>query len=269
MSSQQFPINALQTLRRSLKQQLVLPACEHTPGALPIDIPEPDSLATLSNLFCKGGINHTEGSTPNANGQWFISTADASTALRHLPGIALKPNYCLVTYLYRIRRENTNHGGAVTWAMANQLSTTSHLEAALAMAGDHSKPPYPEGALHNYMNAITGNLTGRSFLIASIMQRELQEFGRCGRFHRWHHHRLINTVPKQRDWQWRMEQPQTLTPTVYKLSNGKTVVEFYTCRVAPPISIFRHVDRYSVNNYVAKSSNQAIAGATQRAPKLV
>lgn len=262
MSSQQFPISALQALRRSLQQQLVLPACEHTPNGEAVEeIPEPDSLASLSTLFRKGGITHSEGSTPNINGRWFISTVDASAALKQLPGIALKPNYCLVTYLYRIRRSNGNHGGAVTWAMANRLSTTSHLEAALTTAGDHKTPPYPEGALSNYMTAITGNLTASSFVIASVLQRELQEFGRCGKFHRWQHHRLIGAVPNQRQWQWRMKQPKTLMPTVHSLANGKVAVEFYTCRIVPPIGIFRHVDRYPNDSYVAKSSNQAIAAA--------
>jgi hypothetical protein len=118
------------------------------------------------------------------------------------------------------------------------------------------------------MNAITGNLTPASFLIASLLQRELQEFGRCGQFHRWHHHRLIGNVPKQRHWQWRMEQPHNLNPKVYSLPNGKMAVEFYTCRIVPPIGIFRHVDRYPGNSYVAKSSNQAIASAAQQASKL-
>nr|MBX2864510.1 hypothetical protein [Leptolyngbyaceae cyanobacterium MAG.088] len=188
-------------------------------------------------------------------------------AIRHLPGIALKPNHCLITYLYRIKRANTNHGGAVTWAMANQLSTTSHLEAALATTDDYSTPPYPEGALLNYMDAITGNLTPASFLIASVLQRELQEFGRCGQFHRWHHHRLIGNIPKQRHWKWRLEQPQNLNPKVHSLPNGKIAVEFYTCRIVPPISIFRHIDRYACNSYVAKASNQAIAAALQQTSK--
>ncbi|MEM7063199.1 MAG: hypothetical protein AAF572_08540 [Cyanobacteria bacterium P01_B01_bin.77] len=264
MSSQQFPINSLQNLRRSLKQQLVLPACEHTPSYFAEeDMPEPESLASLSNLFRKGGITHTDGSTPNANGKWFISTVDASTVLKHLPGITLKPNYCLVTYLYRIRRAQANHGGSVTWAIANQLSTTSHLEVALTTAGDHNTPPYPEGALLNYMTAVTGNLKASSFLVASILQRELQEFGRCGKFHRWQHHRLIGSVPKQRSWQWHMEQPKNLVPKVHILPNSKVAVEFYTCRILPPVSIFRHIDRYSANNYVAKASNQAVATVVQ------
>lgn len=266
MSSQQFPIKSLQTLRRTLKQQLVLPECENTPSAIAsASLSEPDSLATLSNLFRNGGIEQAEGSTPNAHGQWFISTVDASTAIKQLPSIALKPNYCLVTYLYRIRRANIHHGGSVTWAIKNQLSTTSHLEAALVSADDHNTPPYPEGALANYMTAVTGNLTASSFLVASILQRELQEFGRCGQFHRWQHHQLIGTLPKQRHWQWRVEQPKNLTPKVHALANGKAAVEFYTCRVVPPISIFRHIDRYSGNSYAAKPSNQAIASAKEPA----
>ena len=269
MSSQQFPINSLRTLRRSLKRQLVLPTCEHTPDSELAEMPEPNSLATLSNLFRKGEITHAEGSTPNVTGQWFISTVDASTAIKSLPGIALKPNYCLVTYLYRIRRAKANHGGSVTWAMTQQSSTTANLEAALTLAGDHNTPPYPEGALHNYMAAITGNLTPGSFVVASILQRELQEFGRCGQFHRWHNHRLVGTVPKQQEWQWRMEQPKHLAPRVHKLPSGKMAVEFYTCRIVPPIRIFRHVDRYSGNSYVAKSNDQVIAAATPQTAKLV
>lgn len=260
MSSQQFPITSLKTLRRSLQQRLVLPDCEHTPSAVMAgDLPEPDSLAGLSTLFRKGGITHTEGSTPNVHGQWFISTADAGMALKNLPGIRLKPSYCLVTYLYRIRRSNRAHGTAATWAMGHHLSTTSHLEAALDLAGDHGTPPYPEGALLNSMMAITGNYTAGSFLIASILQRELEEFGRCGKFHRWHHHRLIGKIPPQHSWQWRVTPPKDLKPRVRGLANGKTTVEFYTCRLSPPVSIFRHLDRYPVHSYVAKVSNQAVA----------
>ncbi|MEM6253231.1 MAG: hypothetical protein AAF821_09935 [Cyanobacteria bacterium P01_D01_bin.156] len=269
MLSQQFSIKALQSLRRSLQQQLVLPTCEHIPdGEAWADMPEPDSLASLGNLFRKGGISHVEGSTPNAEGRWFISTVDPSTALQQLPGISLKPDYCLVTYLYRIRKANSSHGGAVTWAMANKFSTTSHLEAALTSAGDHNTPPYPEGALFNYMNAITGNWTAGSFVVASVLQRELREFGRCGHFHRWQHHHLIGAIPAQCQWKWRMETPKSLMPRVHALNNGKVVVEFYTCRTAQPITIFRHVDRYPPHSYVAKSSDQAIATAITKRQKL-
>ncbi|MEM9808575.1 MAG: hypothetical protein AAF959_25220 [Cyanobacteria bacterium P01_D01_bin.56] len=262
MSLQQFPISALQALRRSLQQQLILPAGEHMPGCETADeLPEPDSLAGLSTLFRKGGITHSEGSTPNTKGHWFVSTVNAGVALKKLPGIALKPNYCLVTYLYRIRRANGNHGKAVTWAINNQLSTTSRLESALTTAGDYSKPPYPEGALENYMMAVVGDLTVGSFMIASVLQRELQEFGRCGKFNRWQHHRLIGTVPLQRQWKWNTEPPVSLTPKVHNLASGKVVVEFYTCRIVPPITLFRHIDRYPARSYVAKSNNQSIAAA--------
>ncbi|MGD1853729.1 MAG: hypothetical protein ACFB2W_05700 [Leptolyngbyaceae cyanobacterium] len=266
MSSQQFPIASLKKLRRSLKQQLVLPECEHIPSPLLAEeMPEPDSLASLSNLFRKGGITHTEGSTPNVNGRWFLSTIDAGAALKYLPGIGLKPNYCLVTYLYRIRRSNQHHGGGVTWAISSQLGTTSHLELALATAGDHSIPPCPEGALQNYMTAVTGNLTAGSFLTASLLQRELQEFGRCGKFHRWEYHHLIGKVPSQRRWRWRMAEPHNLSPTVHSLPNGKIAVEFYTCRTTYPVSIFRHIDRYSPNSYVAKARNQSVASVMKDA----
>ncbi|MEM1238552.1 MAG: hypothetical protein AAGI45_01805 [Cyanobacteria bacterium P01_H01_bin.26] len=267
MSSQTFSLKSLQTLRRFLKQRLVLPECEHTPNRFADDeMPEPDSLADLSNLFDQGGLTPVADSVPNTNGRWFISTVDASNVIKQLPGLTFHPNYCLVTYLYRVQKANISHGRAATWAIAKRLSSTRQLEAALDLAGDHTNPPTPDGALLNYMTAVAGDLTAGSFLKASILQRELQEFGRCGQFNRWQHHRLIDTIPQQCGWQWRIQQPKNLAPTVHHLANGKLAVEFYTCRVASPIGIFRHIDRYPAKSYVAKANNQPIAARRDNIP---
>ena len=147
MSSQTFSLKSLQTLRHFLKQRLVLPECEHIPNASADDeMPEPDSLADLSSLFDQGGLAYVAGSAPNTNGRWFISTVDASSVIKKLPGMTFHPNYCLVTYLYRIKKANISHGRAATWAIAKGLSTTRQLEAALTPAGDHTAPPFPDGA---------------------------------------------------------------------------------------------------------------------------
>jgi hypothetical protein len=38
-------------------------------------------------------------------------------------------------------------------------------------------------------------------------------------------------------------------------------VEFYSCRVQKPIALFRHVDRYPPNSYMANNQDQVIAVA--------
>ena len=121
MSSQTFSLKSLQTLRRFLKQRLVLPECEHAPNTFMADeMPEPDSLAGLSSLFDQGGLTHVADSAPNTNGRWFISTVDASNVIKQLPGLTFHPNYCLVTYLYRVQKANISHGRAATWAIAKR-----------------------------------------------------------------------------------------------------------------------------------------------------
>ena len=219
------------------------------------DIPEPSSLGALGDLFRVGSAPSELVSTPNLEGRWFISTAEPGAVFTRLPGLQLKPGFKLVTYLWRTE----SSGLGVTWALPEHLSDTARLEEALQSANDAENPPYPEGALLNLMAAIQGDRSATSFVTASILQRELKEFGLSGDQCDWLHHRFISNVPQQRQWQWRMKAPSDLVPKVRVLADGQAAVEFFSCRVVPPIGIYRHVDHYPVGHYTAKSINQPIA----------
>ncbi len=259
MSLQKLSIATLQKVQGYVRQSLQLPELEDQPRTEAVsdgmdEIPEPSSLDGLGDLFRVGSTPDESASTPNVNGRWFLSTADAARALMRLP-IQLKPNLRLVTYLYRTE----DVGEGVTWAVPEHLSSTAQLEAALSAAPDIDNPPYPEGALLKLMSGMTGDRSALSFVTASIFSRELAEFGRTGGRCDWSHHRFIATVPKQRDWKWRMTPPADLQPKVRLLPDGQAAVEFYTCRVVTPIGIFRHVDQYQSNSYLAKSMDQPVA----------
>ncbi|MBE9013744.1 hypothetical protein IQ250_26505, partial [Pseudanabaenaceae cyanobacterium LEGE 13415] len=188
-------------------------------------------------------------------GQWFLSSANPGTALMKLPGLKLKPGLRFVSYLYRIGDDGTG----ATWAIPEQFSTTSYLEKALLTAEGRDQPPQPENALADFMDAIDGDHSPMSFVIASLLRRELLEFGKTGRFATWSQHRLINNLPTLPNWQWRTEAPKDYSPKVRVFPDGRVAVEFFSGRTVAPIAIFQHVDHYLAGQYRAKHLDRAIA----------
>jgi hypothetical protein len=189
MSTQRIPLDALQKIRQYLKTILVLPESENRPRVFPmldsgatLQMPEPDSLAGLGDLF-RVGVSLDEGvPMPNDQGQWFISVVDPGVVFMKLPGLQLKAGTRLVSYLYRLGET----GIGKTIALPEALSTTAHLETALSKANGANQPPQPEGAFAQVMAAVEGDGSPLSYLIASLLKRELAEFGAIGQQVSWH-----------------------------------------------------------------------------------
>lgn len=219
------------------------------------DIPEPDSLDDLSDLFNLGGVVDLDTPSDSSNSTWLLSTINPASVFVKLPGINLNPNYRLVSYFFRA--EGSSVG--VVWAVPIDLATTAQLEKALQNSTTISAIPRPEGALAYFMEAVEGDRSAASFVIASLLKREFQEFGATGRRCNWRHHRLIEEVPPKIDWQWQGEPPHDLMPKVKVADNGQAWVEFYTCRVVAPVTIYRHLDHYVVPSYKPNSIDKSVA----------
>ncbi len=261
MALQKFSLDVVQKVQQYIQSQLTLPASEQQPVSdmkereMALEAMAPESLDALGDLFRVGGFGDDEGVAPNAEGRWFISTIDPAGALSKLPGLELKNKVRLVTYL---QRQSTG-GMGVTWALPELMSTTAELEAAIEAAGDRAIPPHPKGALGNVMDGVTGDRSAASYLEASILLREFKEFGRSGQNCRWSHHRLITAAPNK-PWKWRTQQPLTyLAPKVQIKDEKIAMVEFFSCRVVPPIALFRHLDQYVVKSYRPKTNDQVVA----------
>ena len=261
MALQQFSLEVVQKVQRFIQSQLTLPASEQKPvrdheeRALAVEAITPESLDALGDLFRVGGFEDDESVAPNVEGRWFISTIDPAAALSKLPGLDLKAKVRLVTYL---QRQSTG-GMGVTWALPELMSTTAELEAAIESAGERAIPPHPKGALGNVMDGLAGDRSAASYISASVLLRELKEFGRSGQNCRWTHHRLI-TAPPNKSWQWRTAKPLTnLAPKVQIKDEQTVAVEFFSCRVVPPVAIFRHLDQYVAKSYRPKTNDQVVA----------
>ncbi|NJL85529.1 MAG: hypothetical protein HC886_05430 [Leptolyngbyaceae cyanobacterium SM1_1_3] len=257
MSLQKFQTATAQKITQLIRAELILPASEQQPVDMfdldSEDLPEPTSLSELGDLFRVGGIPDETIVAPNAQGRWFLSTVDPAAAIAKLPGLAVAPGWCLVIYLYRQARA----GMGATWAIPESFSTTAFLEAALRDTSAE-QIPRPEAA-KPVMEALTGNFSVASFLAASLLYREIKEIGRFGKLAHWSRHRLIGAIPPNQPWQWRGKAPQDLAPKVRVLPDQPAAVEFFTCRLTPPVSLFRHVDQYAAGSYRLKSTDQSIA----------
>jgi hypothetical protein len=265
MPIQKISLESLNKIRQHIKTTLTLPDSERNPrspntSSSDEDLPEPDSLGDLGSLFTFGGAAELESQAPNTKGKWFISAMNPGDALLKLPGMQLKPGFRLVTYLHRTAAD----GVGVTWAVPETLSTTAKLEQALNRPCDLQHPPQPEAALADVMEAIDGDRDPLSFVIASLLKRELRDFGNVGKYCTWSHHRLIETLPSQVKWEWKVKPPQDLSPKVLVYPDQKVAIEFFTCRITAPVAIFQHVDQYPPNHYKAAGADRAIATPIRR-----
>jgi hypothetical protein len=262
MSIQKIPLAAVQKVRQYIQDTLNLVDTEQQSQTwIRLDdtdeLPEPESLDDLSGVFTFGGLSTEDIANPSSHGSWFVSTVNPAAPLLKLPGLRLRPGFRLVSYLYRADKD----GVGLVFAIPEALGTTAQLEKALVGSGGIAQIPKPEGALPHFMQAIEGDRSSTSFVIASVLRRELQEFGTLGQRCSWSRHRLIETVPSQVRWQWRIEQPKNLSPKVKILPDGQAMVEFFTCRVSDGVAIYRHLDQYPTEHYQPNSLDKALAVA--------
>lgn len=264
MVIQKFSLATLNKVKQYIQTTLALPDTERQSQTWTDDDleepPEPESLDDLSGVFTFGGLSAEDLSTPLL-GNWSISTVNPAASLLKLPGLRLQEGFRLVSYVYRSQGE----GAGLIFAVPEALSTTAHLEKALLRSTDAAHPPQPEGALPHFMEAITGDRSPVSFVVGTLLRREFQEFGALGARRSWSHHRLIESLPQQLTWQWKIDTPpKDFTAKVKMLPDGQAAVELFSCRVGSSVTLYRHLEQYPVAHYRPMILDKPIAIAQRR-----
>lgn len=193
----------------------------------------------------------------SANGPagWSPANTDPAALLRAFPALALDPRWELRAYQFRKER----HGNGVVWAVPSG-SPVLTAEACPTIEGSRMGTPRPPGALDSPMLAIRGDGSPESYLQASLLFRELAEFGSLGQGVNWGYHAVVDALPPARAgaWRWIKARPADWRPTVEVLESGAAVV-FYTTAARGQEAIFMHSDWFAPETYLPDARQTIIA----------
>ncbi len=121
---------------------------------------------------------------------WSKSPVDPMALLAVFKPLHIKDGYILRAYQFR---EGGNGNGFV-WAMPVDADFPDP-EACPRLENVVLEPPVPPAALDDYMNAIDGDGTPWSYMCASILAREMAEFGAMWHGCDWDTHTILGADP--------------------------------------------------------------------------
>ena len=206
--------------------------------------------------------------TGPAPSEWVLSAVDPSKIVAAFPPLRVKKGFVLRGYECGW---GLNSSGSVVVMPANAPYPGQNGEAIDYLGFDG-----PAGHLGDVMQAVEGDGSPWSYLCASVLSRELGEFGARWHGQHWVTHTILTANPwkapairqwynqfggpsPQLDlWEWLEPVPDDWRPRV-SLANGKTVVTFYTHGALGQEAIYRHVDTYKQKSYCFTTQKTAIA----------
>ena len=212
---------------------------------------------------------------------WSESPFDVAKIVAAFPPLRIKPTMTLRAYQFLTRDD----GNGVVWAMPQSEPLPQPRKCRKTGLPRHAwalgaipdlKAPRPPKALDDPMKAIEGDGTPWSYLCASLLARELDEFGAFGHGSNWvafhilgsdpwsDAHQAANAYPDNAptgtpaDWQWPEPKPVEWRPTV-SLDTRSAIVTFYTFCGLGGQRITRHVDTYTLGQYWFDADERTIA----------
>lgn len=201
---------------------------------------------------------------------WSKSRVDPMKVLALFPALRLREGFTLRAYQFK---EEMNGNGFV-WAMPVDAEFPAP-EDCPRLESHFLKAPKPYDALDDAMEAIEGNDTPEAYWQASLLRRELKDFGALWHGVNWGTHYIVDADPLQQvrsenadpmrtpmtnpgDWQWLEPKPTDWTPRV-TLEPDRVVVTFYTYSGYEKERLYRHVDVYRRGKYRPRVEEARIA----------
>ncbi len=199
---------------------------------------------------------------------WSLSEADPMKIVEVFDSLHMKKGYTLWACQYR---EHGN-GNAEVWAIPDDGGRPSPNESVGPL---WPAMHYRAAATDNCMEVIEGDGTPWSYLCASLLGRELAEFGALWHGCSWEGHAILGEDPfhacspvhgemewadfdHPNDWTWRGDRPAEWLPTV-SVEGGTVIVNFYTYSGEGSQAIYRHADTYRIGSYVPEVDRSPVA----------
>jgi hypothetical protein len=185
---------------------------------------------------------------------WQKSPIDPCALLCAFPSLRLRQGYTLRAYSFRAG----GNGNAFVYSMPTGSPFPEPKECARDR-GHFLEPPIPLDALADVMDAIEGDESPWSYVSASLLSRELREFG--ARWHgcEWGTHVILEANPingprpsadmttDASQWEWIEPEPQEWRPVV--VMSEPITVRFFTYTGLGAERIVRHLDSFRPGKY--------------------
>lgn len=202
---------------------------------------------------------------------WSRSRVEPNGLVDIFAPLRLRNGYVLRAYVFR----EEGNGNGVVWAMPEDAEFPASKDCP-TLENHPLKAPKPRGSLDDPMEAIEGDGSPWSYLAASLLRRELREFGAMWHGCDWGTHFLLDDNPwkggaprknaspmehpvsKADQWRWLGPRPTQWGPQV-RMEDDKVTVTFHTYSGLEKESIFRHIDTYRTGKYRAKVEQRKIA----------
>jgi hypothetical protein len=201
---------------------------------------------------------------------WSKSRVDPAKLVEIFKPLRLRKGYVLRAYIFR----EEGNGSGVVWAMPEDAEFPAP-EDCPALENHMLKAPKPSEALDDVMEAIEGDGSPESYLAASLLRRELREFGAMWHGCNWSTHVVLDQDPWKagppreedspldrptsdpREWKWPEPKPTQWSPRV-QVEKDRVTVTFHTYSGLGKESIFRHTDTYRPGKYRPKMAQKLI-----------
>ncbi len=201
---------------------------------------------------------------------WSKSAVDPNRLLTLFPALRIRQGFTLRAYQFK----SEGNGNAVVWAMPVDAEYPEPKDCP-RLEGHLFKAPKPYDALDDVMDAIEGNDTAEAYWQASLLRRELKDFGAIWHGVAWGTHVIVEDDPskfvrdenadplrtpstKPDEWTWLEAKPTNWTPRVM-LEADRAVVTFYTFSGYEKEGLYRHVDVYRRGKYRPRVEEPRIA----------
>jgi len=202
---------------------------------------------------------------------WSKSRVDPLKLLTVFDSLRLREGFTWRAYQFK---EDGNANGIV-WAMPMDAAFPSPDECP-RLESHLMKAPKPLDALDDAMEIVEGNDTAAAYLQASILRRELRDFGAAWHGINWGAHHVVDQDPSRNpvdaaerdplktpstepgDWKWSQARPDDWKPRV-DLYPDRVVVTFYTYSGYETERLYKHVDTYRRGKFRPRVEEAVIA----------
>jgi hypothetical protein len=204
---------------------------------------------------------------------WSLSPTNPSQIVTLFRSLRLKAGFTLQAYLFK---NSGGDGRGIVWALPEDhvLPDPGNRPALIRWLWH---PMKPRAALRNCMEAITGDGTPNSYLCASILARELAEFGARWHLLSWTTEDILDKDPwiepppqgsficdfnPDDSWEFHAPRPgpNEWCPRVW-VGEDSAIVSFITYSAHIEQRLQRITDRYPIGSYVFSTEAARLATA--------